>query len=78
MDETTRRRFELAHPVPPRQQDLELDAETIEISTGDLSEDKSWKRHATAIRDELRKAADDSGEAKAVVVTLRVRLTTED
>ena len=78
LEETSRRRFELAHPVPPRQQDLELEAETIELPAGDLSKDKSWKQHATAIRDELRKAADDSGEAKAVVVTLRVRLTTED
>ncbi len=77
LDKATRRRFELAHPLPPRQQDLELEAETIELSPGDLSNDKSWKQHATAIRDELRKAADDSGEAKSIVVTLRVRLTTE-
>jgi hypothetical protein len=55
-----------------------VETETIELSTGDLGKDKSWKPTAAAIRDELRKAADDADQNRAVVVTLRVRLTAED
>jgi hypothetical protein len=74
LDETTRRRFELAHPIPPQAQDLEVDAEEIECPLDDLAAAKSWKPHGEAVRERLRAAIEDAPAEQPTVVTVRVRV----
>ena len=76
LDDTARRRFELAHPLQPRPEDLEVEAEEIELPIGDLASAKGWKDHGSSIRELLSQAAQDA-EGAAVVVQLRVRLTSD-
>jgi hypothetical protein len=74
LDETTRRRFELAHPIPPQAQDLEVEAEELECAIDDLAGSKSWKPHGEAVRERLRAAIEDVPDEQPTVVTVRIRL----
>jgi hypothetical protein len=64
LDEATRRRFELAHPVPPRETAVEV--ELGEVEPGDVSE---------AIE---KAAADNEGREVLVRVAVRVNPASDD
>jgi hypothetical protein len=75
LDDTRRRRFELAHPIQPQARDLEIEAEEIGLPIEDLTTAKAWKPHGEALRERLRAAAEDANSEQPLVVALRIRLT---
>ncbi|MDX6581023.1 MAG: hypothetical protein QOI10_207 [Solirubrobacterales bacterium] len=67
LDDLERRRFDLAHPVPPHDSAQQLDAGELEIERSDLDDAKAWKQRAEEIRERLAEAIDGALPVETVV-----------
>jgi hypothetical protein len=77
LDEVARRRFDLAHPVFPREAAREVDAGEIQIEASGLGDAKAWKGGSELIRDRLVDALEDERRGSEIVVSVAIRLLPE-
>ncbi len=77
LDDLARRKFDLAHPVPPRETGQELEAGEIEIARAALDDDKAWSKAGEEIRERIGDALEDAPAVDSIV-RLDVRISAED
>ena len=74
LDPSELRRFELAHPIPPRDVGIEVDGGEVEMDLIGLDSDKAFNDGSRSIRERLAEAVGDDPPEREVVVQLSVRL----
>ena len=78
LDEAALRRFELAHPIPPRDAGLEVDGGEVVLDLGELESDKAFEDGSRSVRERLAEAVGEEPPEREVVVRLNVRLRPAD